>query len=104
MPRRQRKNTTRQPRNKSKYRDGLFRDYFNNQERLMHLCNALLGEDATDPDEVEINTLDGIFFSQAKNDLSCLFRGHFLVIMEHMSTKNENMPLRMLWPFAVYCG
>lgn len=61
------------------------------------LCNLLTGEDATDPDEITINTLDGIFFDEFKNDISCLFRGKFLVIIEHQSTLNENMPLRMLF-------
>ena len=80
-----------------KYRYGLFRDYFNDKRRLLELCNLLTGEDATDPDEIEINTLDGIFFEVLKNDISCLFRGKFLVIIEHQSTINENMPLRILF-------
>ena len=80
-----------------KYRDGLFRDYFSDKRRLLDLCNLLTGEDATDPDEIEINTLDGIFFEGLKNDISCLFRGRFLVIIEHQSTINENMPLRILF-------
>ena len=53
-----------------KYRDGLFRNYFSDKRRLLGLCNLLTGEDATDPDEIEINTLDTI---------------------------NENMPLRILF-------
>ena len=80
-----------------KYRDGLFRDYFSDKRRLLGLCNLLTGEDATDPDEIEINTLDGVFFDKLKNDISCLFRGKFLVIIEHQSTINENMPLRILF-------
>ena len=80
-----------------KYRDGLFRDYFSDKKRLLGLCNLLTGEDATDPDEIEINTLDGVFFDKLKNDISCLFRGKFLVIIEHQSTINENMPLRILF-------
>ena len=79
------------------YRDGVFRDYYNDKRRLLDLCNALTGEDATDPDEIVINTLDGIFFDNFKNDISCLFRGKLLVIIEHQSTINENMPLRMLF-------
>ena len=48
-------------------------------------------------DEIKINTLDGIFFGRLKNDISCLFRGKFLVIIEHQATINENMPLRILF-------
>jgi len=80
-----------------KYRDGLFRDYFSDKRRLLALCNLLAGEDATDPNEIKINTLDGVFFDSFKNDISCLFRGKILVIIEHQSTVNENMPLRMLF-------
>ena len=80
-----------------KYRDGLFRNYFSDKRRLLGLCNALTGEDATDPEEIKINTLDGIFFGRLKNDISCIFRGKFLVIIEHQATINENMPLRILF-------
>ena len=91
--------TKRKTQNKvsSKYRDSMFRDFFNDKIRLLSLCNALLNTDSNDPNEIEINTLNGIFFSQSKNDLSCIFRNHFLVIIEHQSTKNENMPLRILF-------
>ena len=83
-----------------KYRDSLFRDYFNDKVRLLDLCNALLGEDGKNPDEIIINTLDGIFFDEIKNDISCLYRGRFLVIIEHQTSINENMPLRMLFYVA----
>ena len=83
-----------------KYRDGLFRNYFSDKRRLLGLCNLLTGENATDPDEITINTLDGVFFDELKNDISCLFRGKFLVIVEHQSTINENMPLRILFYVA----
>ena len=78
-----------------KYRDGLFRDYFSDKKRLLELCNGLLGENGKNPDEIIFNTLDGIFFEELKNDLSCIYRGKFLVIIEHQSTVNENMPLRI---------
>ena len=83
-----------------KYRDTLFRHYFNDKARLLELCNALVGEDGKNPDEITINTLDGLFFGKLKNDLSCVYRGKFLIIIEHQSTINENMPLRMLFYVA----
>ena len=82
---------------KPKYKDSMFRDYFNDRVRLLSLCNALLGTNFTNPDELDINTLDGIFFSQIKNDLSCMIQNRLIVIVEHQSTVNENMPLRMLF-------
>ena len=83
-----------------KYRDGLFRHFFNDKARLLDLCNALLGTNGTDPDEIVINTLDGVFFGRLKNDLSCLYRNNFLILIEQQSTPNENMPLRMLFYVA----
>ena len=83
-----------------KYRDGLFRDYFNDKARLLDLCNGLLGTEGENPDELIINTLDGVFFDELKNDLSCLYKNNFLVLVEHQSTPNENMPLRALFYVA----
>ena len=97
MAAKKRNNKRKSYKSKSKYRDALFRNFFNDKVRLLSLCNALLNTDCTNPEEITINTLDGIFFSQSKNDLSCLFRDRFLIIIEHQSTKNENMPLRMFF-------
>ena len=83
-----------------KYRDGLFRDYFSDKNRLLDLCNALLDETGNNPEEIKITTLEGIFFGNLKNDLSCIYRNNFLVLIEHQSTPNENMPLRMLFYVA----
>ena len=80
-----------------KYKDTLFRRYFNDKNHLLSALNALLGTDATDPNEITINTLDGIFFDKVKNDISCEFRGRYLVLIEHQSTINYNMPLRCLF-------
>ena len=83
-----------------KYRDGIFRDYFSDKKRLLDLCNALTGEHGDNPDEIIINTLDGVFFGNLKNDLSCVYKNNFLILIEHQSTPNENMPLRMLFYVA----
>jgi len=83
-----------------KYRDGLFRDYYSDKTRLLDLCNALLDETGNNPDEIKINTLKGVFFGKLKNDLSCIYRNNFLILIEHQSTLNENMPLRMLFYVA----
>ena len=79
-----------------KYRDSLFCSYFNEPKRLLSLCNAVLGTDYSDVGELNINTLEGIFFDDQKNDISCTIGNHFLVLMEHQSTVNENMPFRCL--------
>ena len=79
-----------------KYRDSFFRFYFSDKTRLLSLCNALTGENSTDPNDIEIKTLDETFFSKRKNDISCMFRGRLLILIEQQSTLNRNMPLRFL--------
>ena len=79
-----------------RYRDSVFRSYFNDSARLLSLCNAVLGTNYTNPDELNINTLEGIFFDKQKNDISCTIDNHFLVLVEHQTTVNENMPFRCL--------
>ena len=59
----------------------------------MSLCNALLGTAAV---ALKINTLEGTFFDRQKNDISCVVENNFLVLIEHQSTINENMPFRCL--------
>ena len=51
-----------------KYRDSVFRDYFNDEERLLSLCNAILGTNYKNSEKLIINTLEGIFFDNQKND------------------------------------
>lgn len=79
-----------------RYRDSVFRSYFNDSARLLSLCNAILGTEYTDPAELNINTLEGIFLDKQKNDISCTIDNHFLVLIEHQTTVNENMPFRCL--------
>lgn len=78
------------------YRNSVFCSYFNEPERLLSLCNAILGTDYQDATELKINTLEGIFFDDQKNDISCTIRNNFLVLVEHQSSINENMPFRCL--------
>jgi hypothetical protein len=75
------------------YRDSVFRNFFNDPVRLLDLCNSLLDSKFSD---IEINTLDANFFSALKNDLSCKIGNNFLVLIEHQSSVNENMPFRCL--------
>jgi len=79
-----------------RYRDSVFRSYFNEPARLLSLCNAVLDTNYTNPDELNINTLDGLFFDKQKNDISCSIDNHFLILVEHQTTVNENMPFRCL--------
>ena len=81
----------------------MFRHYFNGGHgsgtpnmRLLSLINALQGADYTDLNLLKINTLDGSFFSSLKNDVSCTMDSTYLILIEHQSTINDNMPVRFL--------
>ena len=80
----------------TKYRDSVFQSFFNEPIRLLSLCNAVLETNYNDPTKLEINTLEGIFFDRQKNDISCSIDNYFLVLVEHQSTVNNNMPFRFL--------
>ena len=79
-----------------KYRDSVFRDYFNEPVRLLSLCNAILGTQYSDVGALKITTLEGIFFDNQKNDISCTIGNNFLVLIEHQTSVNDNMPFRCL--------
>ena len=79
-----------------RYRDSVFCSYFNDPARLLSLCNAVLDTKYDNPDALNINILEGIFFDKQKNDISCTIDNHFLVLIEHQTTVNENMPFRCL--------
>ena len=80
----------------NKYRDSVFCSYFNNKVRLLSLCNAILDTNYDNPDELIINRFEGIFLSHLKNDISCKLGNNYLVLIEHQTSVNENMPLRCL--------
>ncbi|MGM9539966.1 Rpn family recombination-promoting nuclease/putative transposase, partial [Anaerovibrio sp.] len=64
--------------------------------RLLSLANALKGTSYKSPEIIRLNTLDGSFFSSIKNDISMHFNDTCLILIEHQSTINRNMPLRLL--------
>lgn len=81
---------------KRTYKDSLFRDIFNNKNRLQSLYEALTGNHVAIRD-IKITTLRGTFFDDIKNDISFLVGNLFVVLLEHQSTLSPNMPIRMLW-------
>lgn len=52
------------------------------------------------PEDIEFATLEGVLYLARKNDLAFTVRKRVLVIGEHQSTINQNMPLRS----AIYYG
>ncbi len=57
---------------------------------------ALEGESFGPETKVELTTLEDVLYSDRKNDLSFLIEDHFVILIEHQSTSNPNLPLRDL--------
>lgn len=71
-----------------KHKDRVFRMLFGYEkykENLLELFNALNDTAYTNPDDLEINTLDDVFYMKMKNDVSCIIDNR-IAIYEHQST------------------
>jgi len=80
---------------KSNYKDTIFRMLFSDKENLLSLYNALNGTSYTDTEGLEITTLENAVYMNYRNDVSFVFSSE-LMLYEHQSTFNPNMPLRDL--------
>ena len=84
------------------FKDSLFCHLFGTEERksnALELYNALAGACVDDPDDLELNTIGDAIFLGVKNDVSYLVSDEML-LWEHQSTYNPNMPLRGLHYFS----
>lgn len=84
---------------KRTYKDSLFRDIFKDARRLLPIYEALECE-SIEVNDIELTTLDEAFFDSEKNDVSFIVKHQHMILIEHQSTVNENMPLRLLWYIA----
>lgn len=69
---------------------------FEDRDNLLELYNAMSGKHYTDPELLEINTLENAIYMSIKNDISFLIDGR-LSLYEHQSTYSPNLPLRFLF-------
>lgn len=82
----------------TKYKDRLFSFIFGRPERkewTLSLYNAVNGSSHTDPEEIEIVTMEDILYMGMKNDMSFLITDT-ANMYEQQSTYNPNMPVRKL--------
>ena len=87
-----------------KYKDSLFRWIFGKDDekgkkRLLELYNALNDSTYSDPNALEVTTLEDVIYISMKNDLSFLIDSK-MNLFEEQSTLNPNMPLRGLMYFS----
>ncbi|MDR1135962.1 MAG: Rpn family recombination-promoting nuclease/putative transposase [Clostridiales Family XIII bacterium] len=78
------------------YKSSVFALFFDDAEKLIELYNAIENTDYAKDTPIEINTLKDALFLDRLNDISFLLDGKLIVLIEHQSTPNENMPLRLL--------
>lgn len=80
------------------YKDRLFSFIFGREENkhwTLSLYNAINHSNYTNPDDIQITTMDDVLYMSMKNDVSFIL-DNIMTIYEQQSTFNPNMPLRGL--------
>jgi predicted transposase/invertase (TIGR01784 family) len=78
------------------HKASMFSSLFGNPDVLRELYSAIEGIPIPPDIPVEINTLSDVLFKDKINDLSFLIDNRLVVLIEHQSTINNNIPLRLL--------
>ena len=84
----------------TKYKDSVFSLLFSDPDVLLELYSAIEGIDLPPDTPVSINTLSDILYMDQINDISFTIDNRLVVLIEHQSTINRNMPLRLLMYIA----
>ncbi|MBP3486887.1 MAG: hypothetical protein J6K53_00670 [Roseburia sp.] len=85
-------NKTQQTSNRE-VKSSAFTTYFSDPKNAAQLYSALEGVEVA-PEDIHFTTLEGVLFVARKNDMAFTVKNRVLVISEHQSTVNNNMPLR----------
>ncbi|MDR0390007.1 MAG: Rpn family recombination-promoting nuclease/putative transposase [Spirochaetaceae bacterium] len=78
------------------YKDSVFSRLFSDPDTLRELYSALEGVPLDREIPVTINTLSDVLYMERYNDISFTIGDKLVVLIEHQSTVNLNMPLRIL--------
>ena len=78
------------------YKSSVFTTLFGTEEKILELYSAIEGKSYPKEAEVKINTLQNALFLDRLNDVSFTIEDKLVVLIEHQSTINANMPLRAL--------
>ena len=82
------------------FKASAFTTYFGTPERAAELYQALGKGENVKPEDIMFETLSGVLYMARKNDMAFTVKNKVLVIGEHQSTVNDNMPVRS----AIYYG
>ena len=83
------------------YKDSVFVDLFSLDEKTRYdavipFYNAFHNEKITRKEEIRFVRLENVLFRKVRNDVSFVANNRLLILLEHQSTVNENMPFRCL--------
>jgi hypothetical protein len=78
------------------HKNSVFTKLFGEKSNLLELYNAVSGKNYPENTEIEIITLSDVLYMEQLNDIAFVIDNRLVVLIEHQSTVNENMPLRML--------
>jgi len=84
----------------AEYKNSVFSLLFSDPEALRELYGAIEGIVLPPDIPIDINTLSNILYMGQINDLSFTVDNRLVVLIEHQSTINPNMPLRLLMYIA----
>jgi len=83
-----------------RYKDSVFVDLFGEdkdaKKNFLSLYNALHSTHLDSSTELKPLRLDNVMYMSFCNDVSCLIDNKIIVLAEHQSTVNANMPVRFL--------
>jgi hypothetical protein len=80
----------------TKYKDSVFSFLFSDPDTLRELYGALEGVELPPDISITINTLEGVLYKTFLNDISFEVGKKLVVLIEHQSTINPNMAIRLL--------
>jgi predicted transposase/invertase (TIGR01784 family) len=78
------------------HKNSVFSALFSNPDVLRELYSAIEGVTLPPDIPVDINTLTDIIYKDQINDISFTIDNRLVVLIEHQSTINNNIPLRLL--------
>ena len=94
-------NTEKTNKENRKHKDSLFVDYFSKdrdwKQHFLSLYNALHGTDLqVETTSLKRVNLEQVLYMDYYNDIAVMVNDQFILMIEHQSTINPNMPLRLL--------
>ena len=78
------------------YKNSLFTKLFSDKQKALEFYNAVGMKKYDSNAEIEMNTLDNVLYLDKMNDISFIIDGKLIVLVEHQSSINANMPIRLL--------